>query len=88
MILRKMRHDLLLDWFDFSISQIQTLEYKITMQTESIITNQENVETKVTDPSKSFNLRLNGNLGMQLTLIGGLSGILYYLFPVPALPEY
>ena len=79
-ILRKMRHDLLLDWFDFSISQIQTLESKITMQTESIITNQENVETKVTDSSKFFNLRLDGNLGMQLALISGLSGILYYLF--------
>ena len=59
-----MRHDLLLDWFDFSISQIQTLESHITMQTESISTNQENFETKVTDPSKSFNLRLDGNLGM------------------------
>ncbi len=75
-----MRHDLLLDWFDFSISQIQTLESNTTMQTESISTNQENVETKVTDPSKSFNLRLDGNLGMQLALISGLSGILYYLF--------
>ena len=47
---------------------------------ESIITNQEKVETKDSDPSKSFNLRLDGNLGMQLTLISGLSGILYYLF--------
>ena len=75
-----MRHDLLLDWFDFSISQIQTLESNITMQTESISTNQETVETKDMDPSKSFNLRLDGNLGMQLTLISGLSGILYYLF--------
>ena len=75
-----MRHDLLLDWFDFSISQIQTLESNITMQTESISTNQENVETKVTNPLKSFNLRLDGNLGMQMTLISGLSGILYYLF--------
>ena len=75
-----MRHDLLLDWFDFSISQIQILESKITMQTESISTNQENVETKVTNPLKSFNLRLDGNLGMQMTLISGLSGILYYLF--------
>ena len=60
-----MRHDLLLDWFDFSISEIQTLESNTTMQTESISTNQENVETKVKDPSKSFNLRLDGNLGMQ-----------------------
>jgi len=50
------------------------------MQTESISTNQENVETKVTDSSKFFNLRLDGNLGMQLALISGLSGILYYLF--------
>lgn len=75
-----MRHDLLLDWFDFSISQIQILESKITMQMESISTNQENVETKVTDSSKFFNLRLDGNLGMQLALISGLSGILYYLF--------
>ena len=80
MILRKMRHDLLLDWFDFSISQIQTMESNITMQTESISTNQENAESKVTEPSKSLNLRLDGNLGMQLTLISGLSGILYYLF--------
>ena len=80
MILRKMRHDLLLDWFEFSISQIQTLESNIAMQTESISTNQENVETKVADPSKSFKLRLDGNLGMQLALISGLSGILYYLF--------
>ena len=75
-----MRHDLLLDWFDFSISQIQTLEYNITMQTESISTNQENVEPKVTEPPKSFNLRLDGNLGMQLAFISGLSGILYFLF--------
>ena len=50
------------------------------MQTESIITNQENVETKVTDSSKFLNLKLDGNLGMQLALISGLSGILYYLF--------
>ena len=71
---------MLLEGFDFSISQIQTLESKITMQTESIITNQEKVETKDSDPSKSFNLRLDGNLGMQLALISGLSGILYYLF--------
>ena len=71
---------MLLDWFDFSISQIQTLESKITMQTESIITNQEKVETEDSDPSKSFNLRLDGNLGMQVALISGLSGILYYLF--------
>ena len=71
---------MLLEGFDFSISQIQTLESNTTMQTESISTNQENVETKVTDPSKSFNLRLDGNLGMQLALISGLSGILYYLF--------
>jgi len=80
MILRKMRHDLLLNWFDFSISQNQTLESKITMQTESISTNQETVETKDADLLKSFNLRLDGNLGMQLALISGLSGILYYLF--------
>ena len=80
MILRKMRHDLLLDWFDFIISQNQTLKSKITMQTESFNPNQENSETKDTDPSKSFNLRLDGNLGMQLALIIGLSGILYYLF--------
>ena len=76
----KMRHDLLLDCFDFNISKIQTLESYITMQTESISTNQENVENKVTDPSTSFNLKLDGNLGMQLALISGLSGILYYLF--------
>ena len=80
MILRKMRHDLLLDWFDFSISQNQTLKSNITMQTKSFNPNQETVETKDTDPSKSFNLRLDGNLGMQLALISGLSGILYYLF--------
>ena len=75
-----MRHDLLLDWFDFSISQILTLESKITMQTESTINNQENVETKDSDPSKSFNLRLDGNLEMQLVLISGLLGIFYYIF--------
>ena len=76
----KMRHDLILDGLDFSISQNQTLESKITMQTESILTKQETAETKDADPSKSFNLRLDGNLGMQLALISGLSGILYYLF--------
>ena len=75
-----MRHDLILDWFDFNISQNQELESKITMQTESIRTKQETAEIKDADPSKSFNLRLDGNLGMQLTLISGLSGILYYLF--------
>ena len=75
-----MRHDLILDWFDFNISQNQALESKITMQTESIRTKQETAETKDADPSKSFNLRLDGNLGMQLALISGLSGILYYLF--------
>ena len=58
------------------------------MQTESIITNQETVGTKDMDPSKSFNLRLDGNLGMQLVLISGLSSILYYFFPVLALPDY
>ena len=79
MILRKMRHDLLLDWFDFSISQNQTLKSKITMQTESFNPNQETVETKDANPSKFFNLRVDGNLGMQLVLISGLSGILYYL---------
>ena len=80
MILRKMRHDLLLGWFDFSISQNQLMQSKLIMQTESISTNQETVETKDADPSKSFNLRLDGNLGMQLALISGLSGLLYYLF--------
>ena len=78
--MRKIRHDLLLDWFDFNIILNRILETNITMQTESISTNQENVETKVMDPSKSINLRLDGNLGMQLALISGLSGILYYLF--------
>ena len=82
-----MRHDLLLDWFDFSISQIQTLESNITMQTESISTNQENVETKVTDPSKSFNLRLDDNLGMQLALISGFRAYYTIFFPELALPE-
>ena len=76
----KMRHDLILDWIDLSISQNQSLESNITMLTKSISTNQENVETKFTGQLKSFNLRLDGNLGMQLALISGLSGILYYLF--------
>ena len=80
MIMSKKRHDLLLDWFDFSITQNVTLKFKITMQTESFNPKQETVETKVLVPSKSFNLRLDGNLGMQLALISGLSGILYYLF--------
>ena len=80
MIMSKKRHDLLLDCFDFSISQNETLKFKITMQTESFNHNQETVETKDKDPSKSLNLRLDGNLGMQLALITGLSGILYYLF--------
>ena len=50
------------------------------MQTESFNPNQQTLETKDTDRSKFFNLRLDGNLGMQLALISGLSGILYYLF--------
>ena len=75
-----MRHDLILDWFDFKIIQNQTLESKITMQSESISNKQETTETKYAEPTKSFNLRLDGNLGMQLALISGLSGILYYLF--------
>ena len=53
---------------------------KITMQTESFNPKQEAVEMKDTDRLKSFNLRLDSNLGMQLALISGLSGILYYLF--------
>ena len=78
--MRKVKHDLLLDGFDFNISQNLIFKLNIKMQTESFNPNQETVEIKDTDRSKSFNLRLDGNLGMQLALISGLSGILYYLF--------
>ena len=50
------------------------------MLTESFNPNQETVEIKDTNRSKFINLRLDDNLGIQLALISGLSGILYYLF--------
>ena len=52
------------------------------MQTEAINTTADtevSQEQEVTQ-SKLFNLSLDGNLGVQMAFMGGLGGILYYLF--------
>ncbi|MDP6090626.1 MAG: hypothetical protein QF560_02360 [SAR324 cluster bacterium] len=50
------------------------------MQTEAINTTTEVSKEQETTQSKTFNLRLDGNLGMQMAFMSGLGGILYYLF--------
>ena len=52
------------------------------MQTEAIkatIDTEVSQEQEVTH-SKLFNFSLDGNLGVQMALMTGLGGILYYLF--------
>ena len=52
------------------------------MQTEAINTTTDtevSKEQEVTQ-SKPFNFSLDGNLGVQMAFMGGLGGILYYLF--------
>ena len=52
------------------------------MQTEAINTNTDtevSQEQEVTQ-SKPFKFSLDGNLGVQMAFMGGLVGILYYLF--------
>ena len=52
------------------------------MQTEAINTTTDtevSQEQEVTQ-SKPFNFSLDGNLGVQMTFMTGLGGILYYLF--------
>jgi len=50
------------------------------MQTEAIKTTKEVSQEQETTQSKPFNFSLDGNLGMQMALMSGLGGILYYLF--------
>ena len=50
------------------------------MQTEAINTNSEVPQEQEPSQSKPFNFSLDGNLGMQMALMSGLGGILYYLF--------
>ena len=50
------------------------------MQTEAINTTREISQEQETNQSKPFKLSLDGNLGMQMALMSGLGGILYYLF--------
>ena len=52
------------------------------MQTEAINTTTDtevSQEQEVTQ-SKPFNFSLDGNLGVQMTFMGGLGVLLYYLF--------
>ena len=52
------------------------------MQTEAINTTTDtevSKEQEVTQ-SKPFNFSLDGNLGVQMAFMGGLGGILYYIF--------
>ena len=52
------------------------------MQTEAIntITDAEVSKEQEVTLSKPFNFSLDGNLGIQMALMSGLGGILYYLF--------
>jgi len=50
------------------------------MQTEAINTTSEVSQEQETTHSKPFKLSLDGNLGIQMTFICGIGGILYYLF--------
>jgi hypothetical protein len=50
------------------------------MQTEAINNPKEVPQEQEPSQSKSFNFSLDGNLGMQMALMSGLGGILYYLF--------
>ena len=52
------------------------------MQAEAINANTDKEvshEQEVTQ-SKSFNFSIDGNIGIQMTFMTGLGGILYYLF--------
>ena len=50
------------------------------MQTEAINTTSEVSQEQETTQSKPFKFSLDGNLGIQMVLMSGLGGILYYLF--------
>ena len=50
------------------------------MQTEAINTTSEVSQEQETTQKKPFKLSLDGNLGMQMALMSGIGGILYYLF--------
>jgi len=50
------------------------------MQTKAINSTKEVSQEQEPSQSKPFKFRLDGNLGMQMALMSGLGGILYYLF--------
>ena len=50
------------------------------MQTEAINNPKEVPQEQEPSQSKPFKFSLDGNLGMQMALMSGLGGILYYLF--------
>ncbi len=50
------------------------------MNTEAIKDSTDFPEIQESPRSKSFNISLDGNLGLQFGFLSGLGGILYYLF--------
>ena len=50
------------------------------MNTEAIKNSTDIPEIQDSQRSKSFNISLDGNLGLQIGFLSGLGGILYYLF--------
>ena len=50
------------------------------MQTEAIKTGDQIPESFEQTEARKFNFSLNGNLGLQLVLIGGIVGLAMYLF--------
>ena len=50
------------------------------MHTEAINTTSEVTEEQETTQSQPTKFSLDGKLGMQMALMSGLGGILYYLF--------
>ena len=50
------------------------------MNTEGIKDSTDIPENQISQQSKSFNISLDGNLGLQIGFLSGLGGILYYLF--------
>ena len=50
------------------------------MQTEAIKTAEQIPENLNKKETLKFKFSLDGNLGMQMALMSGLGGILYYLF--------
>ena len=60
--------------------KVEKFKFIYYMNTEAIKDSADIPEIQESQRSKSFNISLDGNLGLQIGFLSVLGGILYYLF--------